>query len=97
MKIKMINVLTTHPKRRDDSTGSNGNARHEEGHVVRKEGVFVVNERRMAPIQLVEVALGSAICEGEGVGLLERMISSIESKASRPELPSIPLLRFWSA
>ena len=97
MKIKMINVLTTPPKRRNDSTGSNGNARYEEGHVKCKEGVFVVNEGRMAPIQLLEVARGSAICEGEGVGLLERMISSIESKASRPELPSIPLLRFWSA
>jgi len=97
MKTKMINVLTTPAKMRDDSTGPNGNARCEEGHVKCKEGVFAVNEGCMAPVQLVEVALGSAICEGEGVGLLERMISSIESKASRPELPSIPLLRFWSA
>jgi|GEM_PF-2941623 hypothetical protein len=97
MKIKMINVLTTPPKMQDDSTGSNGNARCQEGHIECKEGVFVVNERRMAPVQLVEVALGSAICEVAWVGLLERMISSIESKASRPELPSIPLLRFWSA
>ncbi len=33
MKIQMINVLTTSPKKRDDSTGSNGNARYEEGHL----------------------------------------------------------------
>lgn len=97
MKINMINALTTPPKMRDDSTGSNGNARCEEGQVECKKGAFVVNEGRMASVQLLEVALGSAICEGERVGLLERMISSIESKASRPELPSIPLLRFWSA
>ena len=97
MKINMINVLTTPPKMRDDSTGSNGNARYQEGHVECKKGAFLVDEGRMAPVHLVEVALGSAICEAEGVGLLERMISSIESKASRPELPSIPLLRFWSA
>jgi len=97
MKINMINALTTPPKMRDDSTGSNGNARCEEGHVECKESVFLVNEGRMAPVQLLEVALGSAICEVAWVGLLERMISSIESKASRPELPSIPLLRFWSA
>ena len=97
MKTQMINVLKMLSKRTDDSTGLNGNARYEEGHVKCKEGVSVVNEGRMAPIQLVEVVLDSAICEGEGVGLLERMMSSIESKASRPELPSIPLLRFWSA
>jgi len=97
MKIQMINVLATPPKRTDDSTGLNGNARYDEGYVTCKESVLVVNEGCMALIQLVEVALGSAICEGERVGLLERMISSIESKASRPELPSIPLLRFWSA
>ncbi len=97
MKIRMINVRTTPPKMRNDSTGSNWNARYQEGHIECKKGAFVVNEGRMAPAHLVEVALGSAACEGEEVGLLERMISSIESKASRPEFPSIPLLRFWSA
>lgn len=96
MKTQMINVLKMPSKRTNDSTGSNGNARYEEGTSSVKK-VCVVNEGCMASIQPVEVVLGSAICEGEGVGLLERMISSIESKASRPELPSIPLLRFWSA
>jgi hypothetical protein len=42
-------------------------------------------------------ALGSEVCDEDGTGRRERMISSSERSASRPELPSMPRLRFWSA